>query len=60
MCCDAMANLIGQVSFEIDRSKSEIIRACILHSIDALRACPTLVNRLSVEDRKDYRKLAGK
>jgi len=54
MACEELTELIGRVSYETDRSKSEIIRACVLHSIDAIRAMPTLTNRLSIEDRKDY------
>ena len=59
MCCDAMANLIGKVAYEADRNKSEVIRACILLAIDTIRETPSLTNRLSIEDRKDYQNLTG-
>ncbi len=54
MCPDSMTDLIGKVSFEIDRNKSELLRACVLLSIDTIRANPSLTNRLSIEDRKDH------
>lgn len=57
MCDDAMSALLSKVSFDTDRNKSEIIRACVLLSIDTLAASPALINRLQLEDRNDYRKL---
>jgi len=30
----------------------ELKRACILLSIDTIKACPSLVNRVQIEDRK--------
>lgn len=60
MLDDAMANLVAKVAYSTDRNKSEIIRACILLAIDTVAASPALINRLSVADREDYRKLIGK
>lgn len=60
MLDDATASLISKVSFRTDRNRSEIIRACILLSIDSVAATPSLVHRISVADREDYRELTGK
>lgn len=57
MCDDRMMSLLSRVSFDTDRNKSEIIRACILLSIDTLRESPALIQRLALEDRKDYQRL---
>lgn len=54
MCNESLAELVGKVAFDIDRNKSEVIRACILLSIDAIRMTPSLANRMAVEDRKDH------
>ncbi|RLB94615.1 MAG: hypothetical protein DRH26_00675 [Deltaproteobacteria bacterium] len=48
---EQFADLLGRASFDIDRGKSEIIRTCILLSIDTIKAVPSLVNRLQIEDR---------
>ncbi len=45
------ADLLGRASFDIDRGKSEIIRACILLSIDTIIANPRLANSIQIEDR---------
>jgi len=54
MCCERLADLIGKTAFDVDRTKSEVIRACLLLGLDTVRANPTYANRLSIEDRKDY------
>jgi|GEM_PF-1693782 len=46
-------NLLGRAAFDIDKGMSEIIRACILLSIDTIKNCPSLVHRIQLEDRKD-------
>jgi hypothetical protein len=56
MCPEQMAELIGKVAFDIDRSKSEVVRACILLSIETIRVNPSLANRITVEDRLDYQR----
>jgi len=56
MCPEPLADLIGKVGFDIDRNKSEIIRACLLLGIDTISQVPTLTNRLSMEDRKGHQK----
>ena len=53
MCPEQLSDLIGRVSFEIDLNKSEVIRACILLSIDTIRATPSLAKRVDIKDRKD-------
>jgi len=57
MCDEGMSDLLSKVAFDTDRNKSEIIRACILLSIDTLRNTPSLVQRLSLSDRIDNQKL---
>jgi len=49
---EKLADLLGKTSFDIDKAKSEIIRCCILLSIDTIKACPSLVNRIQIEDRE--------
>ena len=49
---EAMADLISRTAFDIDKGKSELIRCCILLSIDTVKACPSLVNRIQLEDRQ--------
>ena len=50
-----MAKWIGQAAFDMDKSKSEVIRACILLSLDTVFNCPSLVHRIQFEDRKAIR-----
>jgi len=57
MCDESMANLLSKVSFDTDNNKPEIIRACILLSIDTVRNTPSLVQRIQLADRTDYRNL---
>lgn len=52
-CEEEMAELIGKVAFESDRNKSEVIRACVIMSVESVRVMPSLTNRLSMEDRRD-------
>jgi len=47
-----MARWISQAAFNIDKNKSEIIRACILLSMDTVINCPSLVHRMQFEDRR--------
>ena len=54
MCPEYLADLVGKVSFEIDLNKSEVIRACILLSIDTIRNTPSLAKNIDVKDRKDH------
>lgn len=54
MCPEQLAELVGAVSFEIDKNKSEIIRTCLLLGIDTVRSNPSLVNRLNIGDRKEH------
>ena len=57
MCDEAMADLLAKVSFSSDCNKSEVIRACILLGIDTVAQAPSLVQRLSLSDRKDYQNM---
>lgn len=59
MCNDALADMLGRIAFETDRTKSDIVRTCILLSIDTVRACPSLTNRITIEDRIDHQRSAG-
>ena len=43
---EIMAAAIGKLSFDSDRNKSEIIRACICLGLPILKASPTLIHRL--------------
>jgi len=49
---EEMARWIQQTAFDIDKNKSEVIRCCILLSLDTIKACPSLVNRIQFDDRK--------
>ena len=49
---EQLADMIGKATFQIDKNKSEIIRACILLSLPTILACPSLANRIQVEDFK--------
>ena len=49
---EKFADLLGKASFDIDKGKSEIIRTCILLSIDTIKSVPSLVNRIQIEDRE--------
>ena len=47
---EMLADMIGRATFETDKNKSEIIRACILLSLPTLLACPSLTNMIQVEN----------
>jgi hypothetical protein len=49
---EKFADLLGKAAFDIDKGKSEILRCCVLLSIDTIKACPSLVNRIQIEDRE--------
>lgn len=53
---ERLADMIGRATFETDKNKSEIIRACILLSLPTILACPSLANRVQVEDFKHNNK----
>jgi hypothetical protein len=48
---EEMASWLSRVAFEMDKSKSELIRCCLLLSLDTVIATPSLVNRIRFEDR---------
>jgi len=43
---EEMADAISKLSFDADRNKSEIIRACICLGIPVLKSNPSLIYRL--------------
>ena len=47
---EQLADMLGRATFQTDKNKSEIIRACILLSLPTIIACPSLANRIQVED----------
>ena len=49
---EPLARLLSQTAFEIDKNKSEVVRCCILLSIDTVRNCPSLVHRIQINDRE--------
>ena len=49
---EPMAEWISRTAFQIDKNKSEVIRACILLSMDTVAATPSLVHRIQFEDQK--------
>lgn len=46
-----MAEWVQKTAFDLDIPKSELIRCCLLLSIDTIRATPSLVNRIQFKDR---------
>jgi len=48
---ESMADLISRTAFDLDKGKSELIRCCILLSLDTVKAMPSLINRVQLEDR---------
>lgn len=50
-CAEELKDLIGKLTVETDRSASEIIRCCIMLSIDAVKANPSLIDHVRFEDR---------
>ena len=50
---EKLAAILGQTALDVDKNKSEIIRCCILLGIDTIRATPSLVNRVQIEDRQN-------
>ena len=49
---DAMADLLSKAIFETDKTKSEIVRCCILLALPTILKCPSLVHRIQVSDFK--------
>ena len=47
-----LSRWLEKTAFKMDKSKSEIIRCCILLSLDTVVATPSLVNRIQFDDRK--------
>lgn len=48
---EQLSTLLSETAFAMDKNKSEVIRACILLSIDTVKAVPSLVHRIQIEDR---------
>jgi hypothetical protein len=51
MMPEDMSDWVSMSISEIDRTKSEVIRTCILLSLDTVRSMPSLTNRIRFEDR---------
>ena len=51
-CDEKMAEWVSKEAFDMDKTKSELIRCCLLLSVDTVKANPSLVNRIQFEDRK--------
>ena len=47
---DPLAEFLRVVMMDSDKNKSEIIRCCLLLGLSTVRACPSLVNRIQIED----------
>lgn len=45
-----MEQALGKLGFDTDRSKSEILRACVCLGLPILKANPSLIYRLSFEE----------
>jgi len=52
---EEMADWVSRTAFDLDKNKSEVIRCCILLSLDAIIAVPSLTNRIQFEDRTSIR-----
>lgn len=50
---EQLSDMLGKATVTTDKNKSEIIRACILLSLPTILACPSLANRIQVEDFKN-------
>ena len=48
-----MEAALSKLSFDADRSKSEIIRACVCLSLPVLKSNPSLIYRLDFSEFKD-------
>lgn len=55
MLDDELSEILAKVAFALDRNKSEVIRACILLSIDTIAANPPLLSKISIEDRINHK-----
>lgn len=51
-CDEAMADWLRRSAFELDKSASEVIRTCILLSLDTVKAIPTLIQSIQFKDRE--------
>ena len=47
---ETMEQALGKLGFDTDRSKSEILRACVCLGLPILKANPSLIYRLSFEE----------
>ena len=46
-----MAEWLSKTAFDIDRTKSELIRCSLLLSVDTIKATPSLIDRIQYADR---------
>jgi len=47
---DAMAEMLSKAIYHTDKTKSEIVRCCILLALPTITKCPSLVNRIQISD----------
>lgn len=47
---DSLEDLLMETMIKTDKNKSEIIRCCLLLGLHTVMACPSLVNRIQIED----------
>ena len=47
---EALAEMLQQAMMKTDKNKSELIRCCLLLGLHTVIACPSLTNRIAVED----------
>ena len=47
---EPLAELLRTVMMETDKNQSQLIRCCLLLGLHTVRACPSLANRIQIED----------
>ena len=47
---EGLRDLLQEAMIKTDKNQSEIIRCCLLLDIPTIIACPSLVNRIQIED----------
>ena len=49
---EEMATLVQKTSYDMDKTKSELVRCCILLALPMIKTMPSLINRIQLEDYK--------
>ena len=47
---EPLEDLLRETMIQTDKNKSEIIRCCLLLGLHTVQKCPSLVNRIQIED----------